>query len=135
MQVRPTGFVIQPNLFWLVTISSAFISDKNIPEQSGIVLIKSPREKQISTQGSSFCVEKSDTVLFCLKQKHAECYYEEIQMYMGLSGVSYAEFVYYTFNGLVIVVIVRVNFVIVVIVRVNFDKQLSQKLIVKLTSF
>ena len=55
-------------------------------------------------------MEKSDTDLFCLKQKHAECYYEEIQMYMGLSSVFYAEFVCYTFNGLVIVVIVRVNF-------------------------
>ena len=40
-------------------------------------------------------------------------------MCMGLSGVSYADFVYYTFNGLVIV-------------RVKFDKEHFQKLTVKL---
>ena len=42
-------------------------------------------------------------------------------MYMGLSGVSDAEFVYYTFNGLAIV-------------RVKFDKEHFQKLIVKINS-
>ena len=31
--VRPVGFVIQPNLFWLVAVPSGLISDKNIPEQ------------------------------------------------------------------------------------------------------
>ena len=112
MEVRPAGFAIQSNLFWLVAISSGFISDKNIPEQFGIVLIKSPRGKRsldpfVLLQDSSFCVEKLDTDLPCLNQKHSEGYYEEIQMCMGLSGVSYADFVYYTFNGLVIV---RVNF-------------------------
>ena len=40
---------------------------------------------------------------------------------MGLSGVSYADFVYYTFNGLAIV-------------RVKFDREHFQKLIVKLNS-
>ena len=34
-------FVIQPNLFWLVAAPSGLISDKNIPEQFGIVLVKS----------------------------------------------------------------------------------------------
>ena len=37
-------------LFWLVTVPSGLISDKNIPEQFGIVLIKSPRRKQILTR-------------------------------------------------------------------------------------
>ena len=41
---------------------------------------------------------------------------------MDLSSESYADFVYYTFNGLVIV-------------GVNFDKHLFQKLTVKLNSF
>ena len=112
VEVRPAGFAIQSNLFWLVAISSGFISEKNIPEQFGIVLIKSPRTKRIFDpfvllQDSSFCVEKLDTDLTYLNHKHSEGYYEEIQMCMGLSGVSYADFVYYTFNGLVIV---RVNF-------------------------
>ena len=43
-------------------------------------------------------------------------------MCIGLSGVSYVDFVYYTFNGLTIV-------------RVKFDKEHFQKLIVKLNSF
>ena len=41
---------------------------------------------------------------------------------MGLSGDSYTDFVYYTFNGLVII-------------GVNFGKQHFQKLIVKPNSF
>ena len=124
VEVRPAGFVIQPNLFWLVAVSSGLINDKNIPDQFGIVLIRSPRAKRnfkpfVLLQDFSFCVEKLDTDLLCLKQKHSDAYYEEIQMCMGLSGVSYADFVYYTFNGLVIV-------------RVTFDKEYFQKLIVKL---
>ena len=82
-------------LFWLVAVPSGLISDKNIPEQFGIVLIKSPKPKRnfdpfVLLQDSSFCVEKLDTDLLCLKQKHSDGYYEEIQMCMGLSGVSYA---------------------------------------------
>ena len=78
-------------MFWLVTVPSGLISDKNIPEQFGIVLIKSPKPKRnfdpfVLLQDSSFCVEKLDTDLLCLKQKHSDGYYEEIQMCMGLSG-------------------------------------------------
>ena len=127
MEVRPAGFVIQPNLFWLVAAPSGLISDKNIPEQFGIVLVKSPRAKPnfdpfVLLQDSSFCVEKLETDLLCLKQKHSDAYYEAIQVCMGSSVVSYADFVYYTFIGLVIV-------------RVKFDKEHFQKLIVKLNSF
>ena len=61
VEVRPAGFSIQPNLFWLVAIPSGFISDKNIPEQFGVVLIKSPRAKRnfdpfVLLQDSSFCM-------------------------------------------------------------------------------
>ena len=127
VEVRPSGFVIQPNLFWLVAAPSGLISNKNIPEQFGIVLVTSPREKRnfdpfVLLQDSSFCVEELDNNLLCLNQKHSDGYYEEIQVCMGLSGVSYADFVYYTFIGLVIV-------------RVKFDKEHFQKLIVKLNSF
>ena len=45
VEVRPAGFVIQPIIFWLVAAPSGLISDKNIPEQFGIVLRKSPRVK------------------------------------------------------------------------------------------
>ena len=66
-------------LFWLVAV----------PEQFGIALIKSPRAKGdfdlfVLLQDSSFCVEKLDTDLLCLKQKYSDGYNEEIQMYMGL---------------------------------------------------
>ena len=69
----------------------------NIPQQIGIVLVKSPRAKQnfdpfVLLQDSLFSVEKLDTGLLRLKQKHSDGYYEEIQMYMGLSVVSYADF-------------------------------------------
>ena len=75
-------------LFWF-TVPSGLINDKNIPEQFGIVLIKSPRTKQNSDlfvllQDSSFCVKKLETDLLCLKQKHSDGYYEQIQMCMGL---------------------------------------------------
>ena len=73
-------------------------------------------------QDSSFCVEKLDTGLLCLKQKHSDGYYEETQICMGLWDISYADFVYYTVNGLALV-------------RVNVDKEYFQKLIVNLNSF
>ena len=127
VEVRPAGFVIQLNLFWLVTVPSGLIGGKNIPEQFGIVLIKFPRAKRnfdlfVLLQDSSFCVEKLNTDLPCLKKKLSDCYYEEIQMCMGLSGVPYVDIVYYTFNGLLIV-------------RVQFDKEHFQKLMVKLNLF
>ena len=66
-------------LFWLVAV----------PEQFGIALIKSPRAKGnfdlfVLLQDSSFCVEKLDTDLLCLKQKYSDGHNEEIKMYMGL---------------------------------------------------
>ena len=92
VEVRPARFVIQPNLFWLVAAPSGLISDKYIPEQFGIVLSKTPRAKRnfdpfVLLQDSLFCVEKLDTDLLYLKQKHSDGYYEEIQVCMGLSGV------------------------------------------------
>ena len=73
-------------------------------------------------QDSSFCVEKLDTDLLCLKQKHSKGNYKEIQMCKGVLGVSYGDFVYYTFNGLLTI-------------RVKFGKEHLQKIIVKLNSF
>ena len=95
VEVTPTGFAIQPN--WLVPGPSGLIRDENIPHQFRTVLIKFLRVKQnfdpfVLLQDSSFCVEKLDTDLLCLKQKHSGGYDEEIQMRMGLSGVSCAEF-------------------------------------------
>ena len=88
-------------------------------------------------QDSSYCGEKLDTDLICLKQKHFDGYYEEMQMCMGLSGVSYADFVYYAFSVLVIVraKFDKEPFNVLVIVRAKFDKEHFQKLIVKLNSF
>ena len=56
-------------MFWLVAVPSGLISDKNIPEQFGIVLIKSPRAKRnfdpfVLLKDSSLCVEKLDTDYF-----------------------------------------------------------------------
>ena len=39
VEVRPAGFGIEQNLFWLVVVASGLINGKNIPEQFGIVLI------------------------------------------------------------------------------------------------
>ena len=39
VEVRPAGFGIEKNLFWLVAVASGLINGKNIPEQFGIVLI------------------------------------------------------------------------------------------------
>ena len=69
-------------MFWLVAVPSGLIGDKNIQKQFGIILIKSPRAKQnfdplVLLQDSSFCVEKLDSDLICLKQKHSDGSYEE----------------------------------------------------------
>ena len=39
VEIRPAGFAIQRNLFWLVAVPTGLISDKNIPEQFRIVFI------------------------------------------------------------------------------------------------
>ena len=82
VEIRPAGFFIQPNLFWFVAVRRGLISDKNIPEQFGIVLIMSPRAKRnfdpfVLLQDSSFLVKKLVTDLLRLKQKHSDGYYEE----------------------------------------------------------
>ena len=82
VEIRPAGFFIQPNLFWFVAVRRSLISDKNIPEQFGIVLIMSPRAKRnfdpfVLLQDSSFLVKKLVTDLLRLKQKHSDGYYEE----------------------------------------------------------
>ena len=55
--------------FVLVAVPSVLISDKNIAEEFGIVLIKSPRAKRnfdpfLLLYDSSFCVENLDSIYF-----------------------------------------------------------------------
>ena len=114
-------------LFWLPTVPGGLISDKNIPEQFGIVLVESPRAERnfdpfVLVQDSSFCVEKLCTDLLCFEAKTFwRLLWRNTNVY-GFIRCSYADFVCYTFNGLVII-------------RVKFDKEYFQKLIVKLNSF
>ena len=75
--------------FVLVAVPSVLISDKNIAEEFGIVLIKSPRAKRnfdpfLLLYDSSFCVENLDSDLLCLKQQHFDGYFVEICVYESI---------------------------------------------------
>ena len=116
-------------LLWLLTVPSGLISDKNIPEQFGIVLIKSPRAKRnfdykilcFTTRFLILCWDVRHWLTLFEAKTFWRLLWRNTNVY-GFIRCSYADFVCYTFNGLVII-------------RVKFDKEYFQKLIVKLNSF
>ena len=50
MEVRPAGFVIQPNLFWLVAILSGLISDKIFQSNLGLFSSSLLQRNEISAR-------------------------------------------------------------------------------------
>ena len=78
--------------------------DRNLGQQPGLIEIKCPKSKKSVApadllKDKSFYVELKDGQP---KLKESHEYYSQIQMAMGLSGVSYCDFVVYTFAGLII---------------------------------
>ena len=93
INVRETGLVIQPNLFWLAASTDGLVSDHSDSRKVGIIEIKCPKLKcdytpQEILQETKFYVHYDDGKLQ-LKKDHAYCYYTQIQMAMGLSNVQF----------------------------------------------
>ena len=48
VQIRETGCVIQPNLFWLVASPDGFVSDRSVEDKYvfGLIEIKCPKKEK-----------------------------------------------------------------------------------------
>ena len=126
VHIRETGLVVQPSLFWLGASPDGLIIDKTDNVGIGLIEIKCPKSKKNSTplqlvEDKSFYIELQDEKPV-LKKKHANGYYSQIQMAMGLTGAQYCDFIVYTFKGLVVI-------------RVPFDNDYFVSLAIKLNMF
>ena len=126
VHIRECGLVVQPSLFWLGASPDGLIIDKTDNAGIGLIEIKCPKTKKGSTpqqllDDKSFYIEMQDGKPV-LKKEHANGYYSQIQMAMGLSEASYCDFIVYTFKGLVVI-------------RVPFDDEYFVSLIRKLNMF
>lgn len=122
--VRETGCVIQPNLPWLLASPDGLVVD---PDGIGLIEIKCPKSKANHTLkemlgDKSFYVGENDDGTLYLKEKHSYGYFTQIQMAMGLSGISFCDFVVFTFTT-------------IIIIRIPFDKEYFTQLVSKLNNF
>ena len=126
INVRETGLVIQPNLFWLAASTDGLVSDHSDSRKVGIIEIKCPKLKcnytpQEILQDTKFYVHYDSSKLQPEKD-HACGYCTQIQMAMDLSNVQFCDFAVFTFKGMIIV-------------RVPFDKIYFELLLQKLNWF
>jgi len=126
-EIRETGCIIQPNIPWLVATPDGLVSDlSSVNMQMGIIEITCPKTKRNCgieelLSDKSFYIEKVEGHL-TLKKHHSDGYYTKIQMSMGLTCVTYCDFVVYTFKCMIII-------------RVLFDETFFAELISKLNKF
>ena len=128
IDIRETGLVLQPKLFWLAASPDGLVSDKSNEDvrQIGLIEIKCPKSKKNSkindlVHDQSFYVKYEDGVPV-LKKDHPNGYYTQIQMAMGLSQITFCDFIVYTFDGMIII-------------RTQFDEDYFFSLMQKLNSF
>ena len=128
VQIRETGCVIQPNLFWLVARADGLVSDRSVEDKYvfGLIEIKCPKNKKNHTideliSDESFYINRIDGKLV-LKKEHSSGYYTQIQLAMGLSGAMFCDFVVFVFDGMIIV-------------RTPFDVDYFIELVPKLNDF
>ena len=91
IDIRETGLVLQPKLFWLAASPDGLVSDKSNEDvrQIGLIEIKCPKSKKNSkindlVHDQSFYVKYDDGVPL-LKKDQPNGYDKKIQMAMGLS--------------------------------------------------
>ena len=107
--IRETGLLLQPKLFWLAASPDGLVSDKSNEDvrQIGLIEIKCPKSKKNSkindlVHDQSFYVKYEDGVPV-LKKDHPNGYCTQIQMVMGLSETTFCDFIAYTFDGMIII--------------------------------
>ena len=122
--VRETGCVVQPNLPWLLASPDGLVVDC---EDVGLIEIKCPKTKANHTLEQLLADEKfyvgrlKDGTLY-LKKAHSYGYYTQIQMAMGMCGLSFCDFIVYTFKT-------------IIIIRTFFDREYFTNLVSKLNKF
>ena len=125
IDVRETGIVVQPKLFWLAASPDGLITDKT-GAGIGLIEIKCPKTKKDCSPTEIVNDTKFYITLVdgkpSLRKNHARGYYSQVQMAMGLAGASFCDFVVYTFKGLIIV-------------RTYFDNEYFLELVDVLNSF
>ena len=109
IDIRETGLVLQPKLFWLAASPDGLVSDKSNEDvrQIGLIEIKCPKSKKNSkvndmAHDQSFYVNYENGVPV-LKTNHPNGYCTQIQMVMGLSETAFCDFIVYTFDGMIII--------------------------------
>ena len=109
IDIRETGLVLQPKLFCLTVSPDGLVSDKSNEDvrQIELIEIKCPKCKKNSkindlVDDPSFYVKYEDGVPV-LKKDHPNGYYTQIQMAMGLSQITFFDFIVYTFDGMTII--------------------------------
>lgn len=120
VEVRETGLVIQPSIFWLAASPDGLAYDG----EYGIIEVKCPHTKRDLTPTEML----SDKKFFCgtengkpfLKKNHE--YYSQIQLAMGLSAVKWCDVVIYSHRGMLIL-------------REIFDEVYFKQLVEKMTLF
>ena len=128
IDIRETGLVLQPKLFWLAASPDGLVSDKSNEDvrQIGLTEIKCPKSKKNSkindlVHDQSFYVKYEDRVPV-LKCDHPNGYYTQIQMAMGLSQIIFCDFIIYKFDCMIII-------------RTQFDEDYFFSVMQKLNSF
>ena len=104
VQIRETGLVIQPNLFWVAASPDGLVMDMDAGV--GLIEIKCPKSKHSHSPSDlladkNFYIRLNNDGLPELKPTHE--YYTQIQMAMGLSGAFFCDFVVYISQGLIII--------------------------------
>ena len=121
--LREAGLVIQPLLFQLGASPEGLIYDKEYSDNPGLLEIRCPSNRRNSPADlpidQSFHLQQNKNGEILLKKDHQFGYYTKVQMDMGLSQVSYCDFVVFTFKCMAIT-------------RVEFDNEYFGKLILKL---
>ena len=107
LELRKTGFVIQPHLPSIVATTDGLISDaSNNNYAIGILRIVCPRSLRNSDiedilSASNFFIEENKGVLV-LKRDHHEGHFTNCRLQMGLCGASFCEIAVFVFNGMII---------------------------------
>nr|XP_047142939.1 uncharacterized protein LOC124817168 [Hydra vulgaris] len=107
IKCRETGIVIQPKLPWLAASPDGKLINGELNNEFGLIEIKCPWSKRNRTPkelvlDESFYVKmKNDKPV--LRKKNVNGYYTQIQMALGISQVTFCDFIVYTFKGCIII--------------------------------
>ena len=126
IRVRETGLVVNPVLFWLGCSPDGLVFDGSISLPLGCLEIKCPENMKNLTptqtiKHPSFYIEMKDGKPV-LKKNHSLGYYSQIQFQMGITQLTWIDFVVYFFKG-------------IIITRVPFDEIYFRSLVSKSTDF